>query len=94
VVKKQPVGFDSFVYAFDDNGYLHKPSQLVLTSKELNRLFPRATWPTLNGVVRRPSNFIRRYQRVMYLADELKRGADHGERRGGKASGAAEAAAV
>jgi len=69
VAKKQPVQLDRFSYAFVDNAYVHKPTGLVLSSRELNALFPRETWPTLNGAVRRPSNFIRRHQRVMYLSD-------------------------
>jgi hypothetical protein len=84
VAKKQPVTLEDFTYAFLENTYVHKPSRMLLTSKELNRLFPRVTWPTLNGTVRRPSNFIRRHQRVMYLSDVL--GANNGEKPAGKST--------
>lgn len=68
-VPKQDVRLEAFAYLYNENVYVHKPSRTYLSSHKLNALFDKSTWPHLNGVARRPSNFIRRYNKYMTMAE-------------------------
>lgn len=66
--------FEDFAYIYDENEYIHLPTRRALNARQVNRLFPPDTHPSLAGSPRLPSNFIRRHNRFMTRADFLNVG--------------------
>lgn len=54
---------EDFHYRYEANEYVHTPSGRVMTTRQIHRLFPPDTLPSLNGVEKLPSLFIRRHNR-------------------------------